>query len=570
MDLTALIERLRLLAAREPPPGAADPQPPTALTRGESELAKGVREGNEVDLRSLVSSERVVRAAFLRTLVMEAVRAAPTGVRLTGATVDGDLDLSYVQFARPLSFADCRFQGRVRLGRCRIPALDLIECVLEKGVWAASLDVAHSLDLESSEVHGGIALLGAKVGADLIGRGLVVSADEEGVALHLGNSEVGGSISLVADEGGKFAHREPRPFSADGDLRLMEAKIGDTLDLRSARIQAHGPAAVTADGVEIDSSLRLNGAEIAGEISFVGAIIGGDTIFSGAMFTSASGEALALDGADVTGNVLFTGGFAATGAVRLVGSTLNNALHCESATFANAGGVALALNEATIGTLIYKSVTVNGGIQLFRTKAGILSDDVSEGGVGSWGLASPLVLTGFTVERFHGVDSLAARKRWLLKNDHYDPGTWQSLIELYRTHGRDGDARGAAVARERDRLRRGGLRWWQTIGPWIFDGAIGYGYRPLRAGAWAVLFVGAFWLAVHHGDSHIHALKDAPDPKPNSFVYALDVFVPIVDFGETKHWRVDGWLEWLQWSMIALGWTLTTFFVAGFTRLVRS
>ena len=81
----------------------------------------------------------------------------------------------------------------------------------------------------------------------------------------------------------------------------------------------------------------------------------------------------------------------------------------------------------------------------------------------------------------------------------------------------------------------------------------------------------AFAVMVTIGETHIQALKEAPHPEPQSFVYAADVFLPIIDFGETKYWRVDGWLEWAQWTLvIALGWVLTTLFVAGFTLLVRS
>jgi hypothetical protein len=318
--------------------------------------------------------------------------------------------------------------------------------------------------------------------------------------------------------------------------------------------------------------VALDGARINGELSFIGVTIGADADFGGAILANGDKDVLTLDGCTVTGNLLFTNGFAATGTVRLIGSDLSSSLQCDEASFRRPNGVALALDQATIGTLELRATTFAGSLRLYRTSVDILDDDLGTGDqkLGSWASASPLVVTGVTVQRFASGDDVTLRKNWLLKNDHFDPGTWQSLIDLYRIHGREGDARAAAIARESDRLDRGGLRWWQKPGPWIFGAVIGYGYRPLQAGAWALGIVAVFALLVAQGDAHIVALKDAPHPKPNSVIYALDVFLPVIDFGEAKNWRVEDWLEWAQWGVIALGWTLTTLFVAGFTRLVRS
>ena len=60
---------------------------------------------------------------------------------------------------------------------------------------------------------------------------------------------------------------------------------------------------------------------------------------------------------------------------------------------------------------------------------------------------------------------------------------------------------------------------------------------------------------------------NAPQPLPESaFFYAADTFLPIIDFGQSKYWRPDGWLLWAQWIVIALGWTLSTLFATGVRR----
>ena len=57
---------------------------------------------------------------------------------------------------------------------------------------------------------------------------------------------------------------------------------------------------------------------------------------------------------------------------------------------------------------------------------------------------------------------------------------------------------------------------------------------------------------------------------PQPFVYAADVFLPVINFGEADAWRATDWIRWVQWLVIACGWGLTTVFVAGFTRVVRN
>ena len=44
----------------------------------------------------------------------------------------------------------------------------------------------------------------------------------------------------------------------------------------------------------------------------------------------------------------------------------------------------------------------------------------------------------------------------------------------------------------------------------------------------------------------------------------------IVDLGQADDWMPAGRLRWVDWSVILLGWSLSTIFVAGFTRIVRT
>jgi hypothetical protein len=565
----------RRKSASNATPSAAGAAAPSPRTRAERLVRDRVQAGHDANCGDLPDTERVVRADFLRSVVLSAQNVRPDSIRISGAIIDGDLDFSYAQLDRPLSLFACHFDGGLKFGRCKLPGLDVLACRVDGGIWADSVDVAYTLDVEASFIAGGASLMGAKIGADLNCAGAQIRPDGRGVALHLGNADVGAKVylgvaDLPTDDEGITAQQ---PFTATGEIRLMLAKIGDAFAAGSAQLDAAGGRhAINGEGADIGASLLLGSANVSGEISLVGAKIGADANFAGATLLSEE-DALTLDGSAVAGNVLFTDKFSATGTVRLIGGEFKSSLLCNEASFSRTGGVALAVDGATIAMWVtLKQVTFDGGVRLYRTSADGLEDDLGSGEdkLGSWSAASPLVLTAFSVKRFAGEWDPELREKWLKKSDHFDPGTWESLIAVYRAHGRDGDARKAEIARENDRLSRGGLSWWRWLGGWIMRGFIGHGYRPLRAGLWALLVVVTFAILVDRGDKHIDALMGAPHSKPQPFIYAADVFLPIIDFGETKYWRVDGWLEWTQWAVIALGWVLTTLFVAGFGKLVRS
>ena len=99
---------------------------------------------------------------------------------------------------------------------------------------------------------------------------------------------------------------------------------------------------------------------------------------------------------------------------------------------------------------------------------------------------------------------------------------------------------------------------------------IGHGYRPWLAGLWATLVIAAFALVVWQAPDRFVAAKTDVHGLPQPVVYAADTFLPIVDFGQAGDWDATGWTRWLAWGVIAVGWALTTIFVGGFTKLVRS
>ena len=148
----------------------------------------------------------------------------------------------------------------------------------------------------------------------------------------------------------------------------------------------------------------------------------------------------------------------------------------------------------------------------------------------------------------------------------------------------------------------------------MFRNVVGYGYKPFNS-LWFLLgLIVAAWIlaysAWHEGQFAPNSapvlvsqgwlnIKDDPmaaikwsepfdkveNPKGgggqdwesfNSFAYAADIVIPIVEIGQTSAWAPSpargawGWtLWWMRWVFTALGWIISALGAAAITGVIR-
>jgi hypothetical protein len=103
-------------------------------------------------------------------------------------------------------------------------------------------------------------------------------------------------------------------------------------------------------------------------------------------------------------------------------------------------------------------------------------------------------------------------------------------------------------------------RVWDRVQDWT----VGYGYRPLRAAVW---FLALLSLAtVVFGFEHPPRTKPGEGPEFNPFLFALDLLLPIISFGQEGAFSPRGWSQWFAAAMVAAGWILATTVAAGASR----
>ncbi|MEW1907408.1 oxidoreductase [Kitasatospora sp. NPDC085895] len=478
------------------------------LGEAERRLWEAFPRGEELDLRG--AADTAVRAEVVAALLLgggpTAVRGRVGGLRLVGATVTGQLDLTGAAVELPVQLRDCTFEQRVLLRGATVRSTSFLDCRLP-GLDGWLLRVDGNLFFEDSVIEGRLTLTRAHITGELRLSGVRLTASE--LLEPAGPGErpapawslwAGGLVM----EGGCFARKG---FRSRGGLRL------------------------------------------------VGANFGGGLFMEGAGIDNPGGEAFSGD--DLTASTMvLTDGFEVHGALRLPGATVRNRLSLDGARLHGDGTTALDATRLTAGDLHLTPAAVPGGtVDLSAAQVAVLHDNAPA-------RSADTRLDGLVYTSLQGATGLDDRLAWLGRTPGYTPQPYEQLAAWYRRIGHDDDARRVLLAKQRRRRR--------TLGPlgrvWgrLLDATVGYGYRPWQAAVWLAALIAAGTAAFSHGSpTAVQAGQGAPF---NPLIYTMDLLIPIGGFGQRTAWYWTGLHQWLGYALIAAGWLLTTATLAGVTR----
>ena len=159
------------------------------------------------------------------------------GVQLRRADVVGFLDLSGLDIGFPLVFEDCEFDSPLSIEGAQLFELKLIGCGRLPGLLANGVRIRRDLDLSRSHVAGALETSASTskraavwlCESEIGGRLLCVDTLVEGGAhraIQADRIRTGGNIRLV------------RGFKATGEVRLVGAQIGGSLELTGAEFRS--------------------------------------------------------------------------------------------------------------------------------------------------------------------------------------------------------------------------------------------------------------------------------------------------------------------------------------------
>lgn len=165
---------------------------------------------------------RKIPAGFLADVLTVARwrdRIGRHGVRLQGARIDGDLDLSYAEIRAALWLDASRIEGTLNLTGARLAGLLSLQRSQLRGDFAADrLRAEASLFLQDhAGFKGNLSLSDARIGGDLV----------MGASVFDGNVD----LSSMTVDGGVFLHGGA---VFNGDVSLLGARIGRQLTMNDA------------------------------------------------------------------------------------------------------------------------------------------------------------------------------------------------------------------------------------------------------------------------------------------------------------------------------------------------
>ena len=283
------------------------------------------------------------RIAWLCTDPQASALVSYRGIQVKGARIDGELDLLFAKIPFPLVFEKSAFPGQIIRSQAKVCAL-FLSGTHTGSIFADGVKVEGDVFLRDGfKAEGEVRLLSAKIGGNLdCENGQFINPGRK--ALNAGGMNVKGSILLR------------NGFKAKGTVSLETATIDGSLECDNGRFINPKDAALTADGLDVGRNVFLNdGFEAKGEVRLSGATIGGQLDCSGGQFINKNkeGRALSTDDMNVQGSIFLSNGFKAEGSVCLLGATIGGHLECENGQLMNPGGDALSADRLKVESCVH-------------------------------------------------------------------------------------------------------------------------------------------------------------------------------------------------------------------------
>ncbi|MBF4622964.1 hypothetical protein [Clavibacter sp. VKM Ac-2872] len=292
-------------------------------------------------------AEGALRATFIREVLrglhVPLNTIDPHGIQVSGARIEGLLDLNHVSTLLPINFTACLFAGGLTAVSSDIARLNMAASV----ILAPLAGRPESVILQDARIRGQLNLSKVKI------------TNTTAAALNADGCVIDGDAFL--NDG--FEARGHGPTSA---VRFLGAQITGQLGMSGAKlINLAGPA-LSCDNADmgalfIDESFTAIGRGREGTVRLPHSHIRGQFVASGATIHNPEGLALHANSATFDGGVYLNSAFVATaksvgGGVRFMGARFLREVDLTNSDISDADGPALLLDDAQIaGALLFGS-----------------------------------------------------------------------------------------------------------------------------------------------------------------------------------------------------------------------
>ncbi|WP_249124339.1 oxidoreductase [Saccharopolyspora erythraea] len=519
----------------------------------------------------------------------------------TGIQIGGSLRLD----VDPLTRRPFTVAGKIFLPSAHISGdLRMRDAVLEPGVSPPRRgeskydDPTSTLIADRSEVRGDVQLdqgfrsggtirmVSATVGGDLRMSGAQIdlgwlrspraSVEEPLRAVHIDGTQVLGNLEAT-----KVEFR--------GQFRMTDVRVGGSFQVNKAKLDGPRTDVLLASRVVVGSNLDARDADITGSMQLQGAQVGANLDLRSAYLTKpawhrhrmAYKASLDLRAARIERDLVCAEGsrkFRAEGTVQLRRATIGRQLNFWGCVLGD-GTSTTAINAFGVVTqelTLFPSEPPRGRVTLRQAQCELLADNAE-----LWDATGGVDVEDFSYENFTTPfeiadhDRVEERLAWLraTTGGKYQPGPYDQLANVFRGNGNEEHAVTVLIEKQLRRYQaiakatRPAFRWTVRLWSLLQRITVSYGYRPLRALAWLLLFgvVGTVWFSFHE----LVPINQDDHPVWNPLLYTVDQLVPIINLGHDGMWQARGHSQWITVLLIAAGWILATTVAAGISRGLR-
>ncbi|EDM49172.1 pentapeptide repeat-containing protein [Marinobacter algicola] len=535
----------------------------------------GAKVGNDISLeKSTISDELLMQSVEARNLIMDSVISLEV-VDLINAKIRGKVRLSKAMVGGEIYMAFMEIGGSLRMDEeSKFRSINLNSIRIGGDVFLSGADVTGSLSIDSAEIAGSLFLDEAANLSDVhlastkIRAQLSFSGSRVTGFLNMNSVEVTGSLTM--EEGASF-----------GQVELMGAHIGRQIRLSGSVFRG----SLSMESIDVaDSILAHNNcsfrsvilalANVGRDIRFYGAIIEEDLDLSGANVRSE----LRIEQSVLNGSLL----------AKFVRIEMNLFLCGNDLGSVNLSGAQIR-GELCLGAKVKPqnlwTTDENPIFKLRNAHVGALQDRKD-------GWPEVVQLEGFVYDCLGGGDgeegwifkgsggeqgdfNMLTRDtewylEWLSRDPVYSPKPYVQLAETFKAAG-DSTKSNLVLydSRRRERIeawKRGHYLKW--FGSMLLNITIGYGLgaRYFRVLVWVIMFASIGALLLCHFD---HAENGLAQDFSGSFIYSLDILLPVVDLKNSEEVSLSGGVALYFYFQKLLGWILGSFLVAGLAGLTQ-
>ncbi len=533
------------------------------------------------------------------------------GIEVKGARIDGNVDLAFRKVPFDLFFESCHFGGIITLLHSVVPGLYLSGSQT-KYIEAEGLSVKNNVFLKNGfRSDGKINLRTSRIGGTLDCSGSSFE-NNDGEAISAYAMKVDGDVVFTK---GFYA----KGFGSEGAVNIRASRIGGVLNCSGGSFENSDGVSINAYGMKVGGDVLFkNGFKSDGVVILIDAEIKGGLECSKCKFTNPNPDKESINALRmrVVGNVFLQNCFMARGEVRLNQANIGQDLGCTACRFESKNGPSLNAEGIRVGGSVFcrNNFQAIGSVNFIISRVHVgfqwrnvltpdkTSLDLRLAEIGSiwvapnsWPKKGNLRLNGLVYSDIPGDAHQDAATLISFLNlqpsDKYYPQPYEQMAKVLKASGREEDAKKILIEKNKIRLERGELNLISKVWLWLLGALIGYGYRPWKAGVYAMIVIVFGALLFVEADRKC-IMTDCGEEKTNqtfsAFFYSLDKFVPFLDLDQAKHWRpllqknrpnkrdefgdrrIPGeYVYYYQFAHVILGWLLTTIFIVGLTGAIR-